>query len=301
MLTLPLATTTDDEEESSSSGSEASTTGAAAPPPTLLRRANKFEDEEDDDSDVLDSWDADDSEAEREKAKKDAEAKAKAKAAAAAAAAAKKSKNQRIADHVADRARQQADADADSALREGETEAERRERMRRSEQEADLQHAADLFGATNLGFGDAGLSAGTGSGVRKSAAALKASAISVDSSDPTKTVDLGSLPLLNPTTKTQFDKLQQTLGPIISAHSQKGPYVLFAQDFVRELCRGLPSDQIKKINSSLTALANDRLREEKAAEKGGKKTKAAKTKTTLAISRPNTVDTGTYEDDAYGE
>lgn len=288
----------DDEEDSSSSGSEAST--APAPPPTLLRRANKFEDEEDEDSDVLDSWDADDSEVEREKAKKEAEAKAKAKAAAAAAAANKKSKNQRIADHVAGRAQAQAQADVDSDLREGETEAERRERMRRSEQEADLQHAADLFGEAS--FGDAGLSAGAGSGVRKSAAALKASAISVgDSSDPTKTVDLSSLPLLNPVTKTQFDKLSQTLGPIISAQSQKGPYVLFAQDLIRELCRGLPSDQIKKINSSLTSLANERLREEKASEKGGKKTKAAKTKTTLAIARPSTIDTGNYDDDGYGE
>ncbi|KIH93680.1 translation initiation factor 3 subunit J [Sporothrix brasiliensis 5110] len=282
----------DDEEESSSSGSEAGS--AVAPPPHLLRRANKFEDEEEEDSDVLDSWDADDSEAEREKAKKEAEAQAKAKAAAAAAAANKKSKNQRIAEHITERARAQAQADADSALREGETEAERRERMRRSEQEADLQHAADLFG-------DAGLSAGTGGGARKSAAALKASAISIDASDPSKTVDLGSLPLLNPVTKLQFDKLQQTLGPIISAHAHKGPYVVFAQNLIRELCRGLPSDQIKKINSSLTALANDRLREEKASEKGGKKTKAAKTKTTLAIARPNTVDTGSYDDDAYGE
>ncbi|KAL1908874.1 Translation initiation factor 3 subunit J component [Sporothrix stenoceras] len=289
----------DDEEDSSSSGSGSEASTAPAPPPTLLRRANKFEDEEDEDSDVLDSWDADDSEVEREKAKKEAEAKAKAKAAAAAAAANKKSKNQRIADHVADRARAQALADADSALREGETEAERRERMRRSEQEADLQHAADLFGEAS--FGDAGLSAGTGSGVRKSAAALKASAVSVDASDPSKIVDLGSLPLLNPVTKLQFDKLGQTLGPIISAHSQKGPYVLFAQDFIRELCRGLPSDQIKKINSSLTSLANERLREEKASDKGGKKTKAAKTKTTLAISRPSTIDTGNYDDDAYGE
>ena len=241
---------------------------------------------------VLESWDADDSEVEREKAKKAEEEKAKAKAAAAAAAASKKSKGQRIADKQADRARQQAAAEAEAALLEGETEAERRERMRRSEQESDLQHAADLFGG-------AGLSAGTGT--RKSAAVLKASAVSVSSSDPTKTVDLGSLPLLNPTTKQQFDKLQQTIGPIISAHASKGPYVMFAQDLIRELCKTLPSDQIKKINSSLTALANDRLREEKASEKGGKKTKAAKTKTTLAISRPSHVDTSAYDDDAYGE
>ncbi|CAK7267811.1 Translation initiation factor 3 subunit J component [Sporothrix epigloea] len=278
----------DDEDESSSGSVSGSETGAPAPAP-LLRRSNKFEDEEEDDSDVLDSWDADDSEVEREKAKKEQEAKA---AAAAAAAAALKAKKQSIAEKKAERARQQAEADAEAAMIACETEAERRERLRRNEQDADLQHAADMFG-------DAGLSAGTGT--RKSAAVLKASAISVSASDPTKTVDLGSLPLLNPTTKQQFDKLQLTLGPIISAHSQKGPYVMFAQNFIRELCKSLPSDQIKKINSSLTALANDRLREEKASEKGGKKTKAAKTKTTLAIARPSAVDTSSYDDVDYGE
>lgn len=256
----------------------------------MLRRANKFDDEEDGAGDVLDSWDADDSEVEREKEKKAAEAKAKA---AAAAAANKKPKGLRIASHVADRARQQAELEEAAKLRQGETEAERRDRLRRTEQEADLQHAADMFG-------DAGLSAG--SGIRKSGSALKASAVALDDKDPSKTVDLGSLPLLNPVTKAQFDKLLQTLGPILSAHAHKGPYVLFAQELVRELCKGLPSDQIKKVNSSLTTLANDKLREEKAAEKGGKKTKAAKTKTTLAIGRPTTIDTGNYDDGGdYGE
>lgn len=279
-----------DEEESSSAEESSSESGSGSAPVVPLRRANKFDDEEDADGDVLDSWDADDSEVEREKAKKEAEAKAKA---AAAAAANKKPKGLRIASHIADRARQQAELEEAARLREGETEAERRERLRRNEQESDLQHAADMFG-------DAGLSAG--SGTRKSGAALKASAVSVDSKDPSKTVDLGSLPLLNPTTKADFDKLLQTLGPILNAQSRKGPYVLFAQELVRELCKSLPSDQVKKVNSTLTTLANDKLREEKAAEKGGKKTKAAKTKTTLAIGRPTAIDTGNYhDDDDYGD
>ncbi|OAA58519.1 eukaryotic translation initiation factor 3 subunit [Niveomyces insectorum RCEF 264] len=134
------------------------------------------------------------------------------------------------------------------------------------------------------------------------APALKASAVVLDERDPTKTVDLGALPLLNPTTKPQFDKLLQTLGPILAANAKKPHYVLFAQELVKELCRDLPSDQIKKITSTLSALGNDKLREEKAADKGGKKSKAAKTKTTLAVGRPNVVDTGVYnDDDAYGD
>lgn len=275
-----------DDEEGSSSGSEdAKPTGGAG----ALRR-NKFEDEEDDD-DVLDSWDADDSEVEREKAKKAAEEKAKAEAAKKAAAA-KKPKGLRVADKVAERAARQAEAEAEAAALANETEAERRERLRRNEQEADLQHAADLFG-------DAGLSAGTGS--RKSAAALRASAVAVDVKNPAKTVDLGALPLLNPTTKPQFDTLRTTLAPLLVAQAKKPHYALFVQDLVKELCRALPSEQIKKTASSLTALSNDKLREEKA-EKGGKKTKAAKTKTSLAVGRPNTIDTGIYDDDAgYGD
>ncbi|EPE06669.1 eukaryotic translation initiation factor 3 subunit [Ophiostoma piceae UAMH 11346] len=282
----------DEEDESSSGSEESSESGSnnASVPAPLLRRANKFDDEEEGDGDVLDSWDADDSDVEREKAKKAAEAKAKADAIAAAN---KKPKGLRIASHIADRARQQADLEEAARLREGETEAERRERLRRNEQDSDLQHAADMFG-------DAGLSAG--SGTRKSGAALKASAVALDSKDPSQTVDLGALPLLNPTTKPGFDKLLQTLGPILNAQSRKGPYALFAQEFARELCKNLPSDQIKKINSTLTTLANDKLREEKAADKGGKKTKAAKTKTTLAIGRPTAIDTGNYhEDEDYGE
>lgn len=242
---------------------------------------------------MLDSWDADDSEVEREKAKAEAKAKADAEAAKKAAAAAKKPKGLRIAERQAQR--QAAELDAESELLEDETEAERRERMRRNEQEADLQHAADLFG-------DAGLSAGTGTGTRKSTAALKASAVAVDKSDPTKTVDLGSLPLLNPTTKAQFDALITTLAPLLAANAKKAHYSLFVQELVKELCKALPSDQIKKAASTLTVLGNDKLREEKAAEKGGKKSKAAKTKTSLAVGRPNTVDTGAYDDDGgYGE
>ncbi len=198
---------------------------------------------------------------------------------------------------MAERQRQQAAEAAQLALRPGETEAERRERLRRSEQEADLQHAADLFG-------DAGLSAGgpgAHSAPRKSAAVLKASSVVVNASDPGTTIDLSALPLMNPTTKPQFDQLLQTLTPVLTANAKKGPYNLFAQDLVRALCEALPSEQIKKINSSLTTLANQRLREEKDSDKSTKKTKAAKTKTTLAIGRPNTVDTGAYEDDGYGE
>ena len=123
-------------------------------------------------------------------------------------------------------------------------------------------------------------------------------AVVVDPADPNHTVNLAAMPLFNPNTKTQFENLRNTMIPIIGANSKKAHYALFLQEFCKQLSKDLPSDQIKKIASTLTALSNEKLKEEKAAEKGGKKSKAAKSKTTLAgVSRGAVADTNTYEDD----
>ena len=218
---------------------------------------------------------------EREKAKKAEEAKAKA---LAEAAANKKSKSQRIAEHKAERDRRLVEDDESSD--EDETEADRRERLRRSEQDADLRHAQDLFG-------DIGISSG-----RKAVVG----AVAIDSKDPHNTVDLGSLPLFNPHTKIQFEQLRNTLVPILAANSKKAHYTLFLQEFAKQLAHDLPSDQVKKISSSLTTLGNEKMKEEKAADKGGKKTKAAKTKTSLVANRsPAVVDTYSYTEETFGE
>lgn len=264
----------EDSDDSSSSGSPA--VGAAA---VAARR--KFDDEEDD-GDVLDSWDADDSDAEREKERKAEEAKKKA---AAAAAAAKKPKSQRIAEHQAERAQQKADADNYEEYEE--TESEKRERLRRTEQEADLAHAADMFG-------DIGISAGR--------AKSRPATVVVDANDPTKTVDISKLPLFQPKTKAQFETLRTSITPLISANAKNPHYSLFLQDFTKALAKEMNSEQIKKLASSMTALGNEKMREEKAADKGGKKTKAAKTKTSLVTGRANVADTTTYDDnDDFGD
>lgn len=267
----------EEEEESSSSAPNSPVVGAG-------RR--KFDDEEAEDSDVLDSWDAaEDSEVEREKAKKAAEAKAKAEAEAAAN---KKSKTQRIADRLAERAKAKAEAEEEES--EDETEAQKRERLRRTEKESDLRHAEDLFGNIGISSGRKATTAG--------------SAVPIDASDPTKTVDLSALPLFKPATKLQFEQLRNVLGPIVASNAKKAHYTLFLQEFSKQLAKDLPSDQIKKIASTLTALSNEKMKEEKAADKGGKKTKAAKTKTSLAgVSRGGgAADTTAYDDDdAFGD
>lgn len=267
-----------DEEEDSSTPPSSPPLGAAG----VTRR--KFDDEEDD-SDVLESWDAaEDSEVEREKAKVAAQKKAKADAEAAAN---KKSKSQRIAEKQAEQARLLAEESSEEES--DEDEAARRERLRRTEQDSDLKHAEDLFG--NIGISNS----------RKVTTA--ANAVQIDSKDPTSTVDLTSLPLFDPKTKLQFEKLRDTLVPVIGANAKKAQYVIFLQEFAKQLAKDLPSDQIKKIASTMTTLGNEKMKEEKLAEKGTKKSKAAKTKATLVATRDvsKAPDSHNYAEDDFGE
>jgi translation initiation factor 3 subunit J len=224
---------------------------------------------------VLESWDAaEDSEVEREKAKKAAEAKAKAEAEAKAN---KKSKAQRIEEHrEANRRRREEGLDSED---EEETEEERRMRLRQQELDGSRAQAEELFGDLSVSTKRTG----------------KAVTIT-DASDPSKAIDLSSLHIFNPNTKDQFTKLRETLTPLLAANSKKGQYSLFLQEFVKQISKDLPSEQIKKIASGLTTLSNEKMKEEKAAEKG------AKTKTVLNASRDvgTRADTAAYEED-FGE
>jgi translation initiation factor 3 subunit J len=122
-----------------------------------------------------------------------------------------------------------------------------------------------------------------------------------DPKDPNNLVDLSTVALFDPKTKAQFEQLREVMAPIISGNSKKAHYTLFLVEFAKQLAKELPSDQIKKVASALTTLSNEKLKEEKAQEKGGKKSKAAKTKTTLAMSRPTNTDTTAYDDNEFGD
>lgn len=249
-------------------------------PPVVAARRGKFDDEEDD-SDVLESWDAaEDSEAEREKAKKAAEAKAKSEAQAKAN---HKSRAQRIEEKRQENMQKRLD-DEDESSEEEETEAEKLQRQRAAEKEADLKNAEDLFGGVG--------------GVPASRAAAKPVVTVQADEDPASTIDLSSLKLFNPTSVAQFAKLRETLVPLLNGNSKKPQYALFLQELTKQTVKDLNSDQIKKISSGLTAISNEKMKEEKAADKGGKKTKAAKTKTSLAATRDvsTRADTTSYDD-----
>jgi len=155
-------------------------------------------------------------------------------------------------------------------------------RLQRSEHAADLVYAEDLFGNAST---------------NKDRNAPK-TVVTVDPKDPSNSIDLSSLPLFNPNTKDQFLKLRETIVPLLAANAKKAHYTIFMQEFTKQIVNDLPSEQIKKIASGLTTLSNEKMKEEKAAEKGGKKTKAAKNKATLVASRDisSRADTLSYGD-----
>lgn len=256
---------------------ESDSTPPSSPPFTAAPvRRGKFEDEEDED--VLEDWeDGEDSEEEREKAKKAAEAKAKADAEAKAN---HKSKSQRRAEKIEENMRKK-QGTLDESSEEEETEAERRARLAQQEKDADLKNAEDLF---------------SGIGISDKRAGKPVTV--VDDKDPGNAVDLSSMKLFNPQTAPQFTKLRETLVPLLSSNSKKPQYALFMPEFAKQICKDLTSDQIKKVASALTTLSNEKMKEEKAADKGSKKSKAAKTKTTLNASRnvSSMADTAAYDD-----
>lgn len=146
-----------------------------------------------------------------------------------------------------------------------EDEAERRERLRKSEQDSDLKHAEDLFSSA-MGPNKKGTKA-----------------IVIENKDkPGEAIDLTKIPLFRPGSKTQFEQLSEVLVPLLRASSSKPHYAIWVQNFCKQICQDIPSAEIKKAASALTALSNEKMKEEKAADKSGKKTKAQKTKTTLA-------------------
>jgi translation initiation factor 3 subunit J len=217
---------------------------------------------------VADNWEEEeDSEVEREKAKKAAEVKAKADALAAAS---KKSKSQRIEEHREEQRRRRLAAEEDGESSEEETEAAKRARIRATEQEADLKHAEALLGDIQLGG-------------KKTAGPNKAFIIE-DKSNPGHAINLDNISLFKPSTKTQFDQLTVTLGPLLSQSATKPHYSLWVQNFVKQICAELPSAEIKKAASGLTALSNEKMKEEKERDRTGKK-KTTKAKPTAAVGR----------------
>lgn len=161
----------------------------------------------------------------------------------------------------------------------------KRAKALQAEKDADLKNAQDLL--ANVGMGP------------KTRTAPNKALIIEDKANPGQAIDLSTIPIFTPSTRSQFDTLSSTLVPLLTALSQKPHYSLWLQDFVKKISADLPSAEIKKAASGLAALGNEKLKEEKAQDKTGKKSKAAKSKTSLAAGRDvgrGIADTTSYDD-----
>jgi translation initiation factor 3 subunit J len=283
LIAASVDTRTNDLLTSADDSSDESSSDDSVPQrPVAPVGRKKFDDEED--SDVADNWDDEDSDVEREKAKAAAEAKAKADALAAAN---KKSKAQRVEEHREANRRRRAQEEDDESSEEDE--AERRARLKKQEKDADLHHAQDLIGDIDL---------------RNNKKAVNKATIIEDQSSPGQAIDLSKLALFQPKTKTQFDQLSETLIPLIQASSSRPHFSLWMPNFAKGICQEMSSADIKKVASALTALSNERMKEEKQKDGATKKTKAAKSKTTLAADRSvgrGAADTTAYDDDGLDD
>lgn len=70
---------------------------------------------------------------------------------------------------------------------------------------------------------------------------------------------------------------------MISTQHKKSEYVTWAAEFVKQLLKESKSADIKKAASILTTASNEKLKEERNADKGTKKSKASKTKTAVNV------------------
>jgi len=143
-----------------------------------------------------------------------------------------------------------------------------REKARRDKERelnADLNNAADLFGAAALGG--------------------------------TSSKELDSLISAQPRTKEDFIALSNNIMEfIIKRHQDKPLYAAFVEAHVRELAMPLRDVDVRKAASALTTLANEKQKEQRDKTSGKKKPKAA-AKPALGASKPAAkFDTSVYDE-----
>ncbi|PIK61287.1 putative eukaryotic translation initiation factor 3 subunit J [Apostichopus japonicus] len=82
-----------------------------------------------------------------------------------------------------------------------------------------------------------------------------------------------SLDALNPTTKEQFDRFARLLKAKLETLESSPFYVDFLEDVMKDCCINLDTDYVKRIGNSVTAIATEKAKAQKAAVKGKKKNK----------------------------
>lgn len=117
---------------------------------------------------------------------------------------------------------------------------------------------------------------------------LAKEAFGTDDLVPEKTIES-----MVPSTKPEFDEFRKALVKKICQFEKSPQYVIFLDDFFRELCVNVDSDEIKKVTSSLNALANEKVK----AQKTTKHKKKTKGKVSLNMGKNADYELGNFEDE----
>ncbi|ORY49820.1 translation initiation factor eIF3 subunit [Rhizoclosmatium globosum] len=227
-------------------------------PPVVATGAGQWDDEDaDDNKNVQDDWDASDDDSES----KPATTAATGTGAGKVVAPPKKKKGlkEAIAQRKAEEERKALEAAEQKEEEDAanyESPEDRKKREEESMREADLQNARDLFGGV---------------------------------AEPESFIDT-----MKPKTKEEFEKYEKQLVEKISKHEKALAYSQFVENLTRDLCVSLAVDDIKRISSALTVLANEK---QKAAKPvAGKKGAKGKPAPVLAKTASSGVDTTNYDD-----
>ncbi|KAJ3123133.1 Eukaryotic translation initiation factor 3 subunit J [Physocladia obscura] len=239
------------------------------PPITAASSSWDDEDATPAENNVQDDWDAEDADDEPSTTAKSTTTSSSAKVAAP-----KKKKNlkEAIATRKAEEERKLQEAievaNRKKLEEELETPEERKKREERNIREADLQNARDLF-----------------AGVSSDASPPKAASF---------------LETMAPKSKEEFAEYEKKLVENISKHEKATNYAMFVENLTRDLSVSLSVDEVKRISSALTVLANEKQKALKPAVGGKKKVGAAKAIPVVAKSNAG-IDMTNYGAEDYND
>ncbi|KAJ3411450.1 Eukaryotic translation initiation factor 3 subunit J [Chytridiales sp. JEL 0842] len=220
---------------------------------------SQWDDEDASDGDVKDAWDASESESEKKNpptGQSPVVSKPKQK----------KTLQQKIQERKEAEERKRMEALKKMKGEEGdgeETPEERKARLEKAVREADLENAKDLFGVGEVAVVPAKES---------------------------------FLETMRPKGRDEFVKFSQLLVAKLAVHEKSPGYPSFVETLARDLSLSLSVEDIKKVSSTLTILANEK---QKALKPAANKKKGA-LKSVKTISKGGDLDTTNY-DDVYNE
>jgi len=103
-----------------------------------------------------------------------------------------------------------------------------------------------------------------------------------------------SIDRLNPVTLPEFETLRNNVESKLAPLASSPYYNTFVEDLIRELCTALPPDSLKKINSGLTMIINEKTAAQKPKSKKGKKGPSVKME--RSHERGHDIDDDAYDD-----